>query len=112
MMVDAMLNGKDAWSPGGRELRWTVRCPYQIHFKGQLQVDRPTKVTYRWERSDGTMLPTQTFVAKTPGTMLEVTPTDAWSVGLSGTLFRGAETFHVLTPSDLSISTPIKVECP
>jgi hypothetical protein len=112
MMVDAMLNGKDAWSPGGRELQWAVsKCPYQIHFKGQVQVDRPTKITYRWERSDGAVLPTQTFDVKTAGTMVEVTPTDAWGVGMNGRLFRGAETFHVLTPSDVSTSTPIKVEC-
>jgi hypothetical protein len=112
MMVDAMLNGKDVWSPGGRELHWAVsKCPYPIHFKGQVQVDRPAKVTYRWERSDGTALPTQTFEAKTAGTMVDVTPPDAWSVGMSGKLFRGAETFHVLTPSDMSISTPIKVDC-
>jgi hypothetical protein len=112
MMVDAMLNGKDVWSPGGRELHWTAsKCPYRIQFKGQVQVDKPTKITYRWERSDGTQLPTQTFDVKTAGSMVDVTPPDAWSVGMSGKLFKGAEIFHVLTPSDMSTSTPIKVDC-
>ncbi|MGO8997191.1 MAG: hypothetical protein ACLQVI_28070 [Polyangiaceae bacterium] len=112
MLVDAKINGKDLWSPGGRELHWSVsKCPYRIQFKGQVQVDKPTKITYRWERSDGTVLPTQTFDVKKAGSPVDVTPPDPWVVGASGQLFRGAEIFHVLTPSDMSTSTPIKVEC-
>ena len=56
------------------------------------------------------MLPTQTFEVKTAGAPVEL-PLDAWSVGASGMNFRGAETIHVLTPSDLSTTTPIRVEC-
>lgn len=112
MLVDAKINGKDTWSPGGRELRWTAsKCPFRIQFKAVVQVDKPTKITYRWERSDGTQLPTQTFEVKTAGAPVEVTPPDAWSVGASGALFRGAETLHVLTPGDTSTTTPIKVDC-
>jgi hypothetical protein len=48
---------------------------------------------------------------KTAGALVDVAPSDAWSVGMSGRLFRGAETFHVLSPGDMSISTPIKVDC-
>jgi len=112
MLVDAKINGRDTWSPGGRELHWTAsKCPVRIQFKGLVQVDKPTKITYRWERSDGSPLPTQTFDVKTAGSPVEVLPPDAWSVGASGATFRGAETFHVLSPSDLSTSTPIRVEC-
>ena len=111
MMVNAKINGKDTWSPGGREVHWAAsKCPFRIQFKGVVQVDKPTKITYRWERSDGTMLPTQTFEVKTAGAPVELPP-DAWSVGASGMTFRGAETIHVLTPSDLSTTTPIRVEC-
>jgi hypothetical protein len=115
MLVDAKINGKDTWSPGGRELRWTAsKCPLRIQFKAVVSVDKPTKITYRWERSDGTKLETQTFDVKTANAPVEVAPPDAWSVGASGTgaAFRGAETLHVLTPSDLSTTTPIKVDCP
>jgi hypothetical protein len=112
MLVDAKINGKDTWSPGGREVHWAAsKCPFRIQFKGLVTVDKPAKVTYRWERSDGTVLPTQTFEVKTAGAPVELTPPDAWSVGRGGVTFRGAETFHVLTPSDLSTTTPIRVEC-
>jgi len=113
MLVDAKINGKDTWSPGGRELHWSVsKCPMKIQFKAVVQVDKPTKITYRWERSDGAQLPTQTFDVKTASSPVEVTPPDVWTVGASGQTFRGAETLHVLTPSDMSTSTPIRVECP
>jgi hypothetical protein len=112
MLVDAKLNGKDTWSPGGREVHWSgSKCPFKIQFKGTVQVDKPTKITYRWERSDGTPFPIQTFDVKTAGAPVEVMPTDAWSVGSGSGTFRGAETFHVLTPGDMSVSTPIRVEC-
>jgi hypothetical protein len=112
MMVDAKLNGKDVWSPGGRELHWSAsKCPFRIQFRGEVTVDKPTKITYRWERSDGTALPTQTFEVKTAGEQVDVRPPDAWTVGRSGQPFRGAEIFHVLTPTDLATTTPIRVEC-
>jgi hypothetical protein len=112
MMVDAMLNGKDVWSPGGRELHWSPsKCPYKIQFKGQVKVDKPTKITYRWERSDGEKSADLTFDVKTAGTLVDVTPTEALNLGKPGQTFRGAHTFHVLTPTDISTTTPIKVEC-
>src|SRR5580658_4682604 len=81
MLVDAKINGKDTWSPGGREVHWSAsKCPLRIQFKGLVQVDKPTKITYRWERSDGTVLPTQTFDVKTAGEAVELVPPDGWSV--------------------------------
>jgi hypothetical protein len=112
MLVDAKINGKDVWSPGGRELDWQAsKCPLKIQFKAMVQVDKPAKITYRWERSDGEVLPTQTFELKKGGEPVEVVPPDVWTVGKSGAVFRGAETLHVLTPGDMSTTTPIKVEC-
>jgi hypothetical protein len=112
MLVDAKINGKDTWSPGGREVHWAAsKCPFKIQFKGVVTVDKPTKVTYRWERSDGTAFPTQTFEVKAGGSPVEITPPDVWNAGRDGVTFRGAETFHVLTPSDMSTTTPIRVEC-
>jgi hypothetical protein len=112
MMVDAKLNGKDTWSPGGRELDWSAsKCPVRIQFKGVVQVDKPTKITYRWEHADGETTPTVTFDVKKAGASVEVAPLDVRNVGQPGATYRGAETFHVLTPSDLSTTTPIKVEC-
>jgi hypothetical protein len=112
MVVDAMQDGKNTSSPGGHELHWSVaKCPYKIQFKGQVQVDKPTKITYRWEWSDGTMMPTRTLDVKTAGTMVDVSPPDVWNVGKRGQGFRGVEIFHVLTPNDMATSTPVKVEC-
>jgi hypothetical protein len=112
MLVDAKLNGKDEWSPGGRQLEWSAsKCPLRIQFKGMVRVDKPTTITYRWERSDGTQLPTQTFEIKTADAPFEVKPPDVWNVGNGGQVFRGAETLHVMTPSDYATTTPIKVDC-
>jgi hypothetical protein len=112
MLVDAKLNGKDTWSPGGRELDWQAsKCPMRIQFKGVVQVDKPTKITYRWDHGDGEASPTQTFDVKTAGSAVEVLPLDVRNVGKSGAVYRGSETLHVLTPSDLSTTTPFKVEC-
>jgi hypothetical protein len=112
MLVDARVNGKDDWSPGGRELQWQVsKCPFKIQFKGEVNVDKPTKITYRWERSDGEHGPVQTFDVKTAGQLVEVTPPDVWNVGKAGQTFRGAATFHVMTPGDMSTTTPVRVEC-
>jgi len=112
MLVDARVNGKDAWSPGGREFHWAgAKCPFKIQFKGQVLVDKPTKITYRWERSDGEALPTQTFDVPKGDSLVDVTPPDAWNVGAPGKTFRGAETFHVLTPNEMTMSTPIRIEC-
>ena len=94
-------------------MQWTAsKCPLRIQFKGEVTVDKPTKITYRWDRSDGEKTETQTFDVKTANTLVDVTPPDAWSVGKSGQVFRGAATFHVMTPSDLSTSTPLRVDCP
>jgi hypothetical protein len=112
MMVDAMADGKDVWSPGGHELKWSVpKCPYKIQFKGQVQVDKPTKITYRWEWSDGTMMPKHTFDVKTAGTMVDITPLDVWNVGRPGHGFKGAEILHIMAPNEMSMSTPVTVDC-
>jgi hypothetical protein len=112
MLVDAKLNGKDTWSPGGRELDWTAsKCPMRIQFKGVVQVDKPTKITYRWEHGDGEATPTLTFDVKKGGASVELSPLEVRNVGQSGATFRGSQTLHVLTPSDLSTTTPIKVDC-
>jgi len=112
MLVDAHMNGKDAWSPGGRELHWAAaKCPLHVQFKGQVLADRMTKITYRWERSDGEAQPTQTFDVTKPDALIDVMPPDTWTVGAPGKTFRGAEIFHVLTPNEMTISTPIRVEC-
>ena len=111
MMIDAQINGKDAWSPGGREMQWSgAKCPYKISFKGVVQVDRPTKVTYRWERSNGEK-DEGSFDVKKAGEPVEIAPAQSWPVGKPGQQFRGVMTFHVLTPTDLSTSTPIRVDC-
>jgi hypothetical protein len=112
MMVDAVLDGKDTWSPGGHEVRLSpAKCPYKIQFKGQVQVDKPTKVTYRWEWSDGTMMPKRTFEVKTAGTVVDLTPPDVWNVGRPGQGFHGIEILHILAPNDMATATPVRVEC-
>jgi hypothetical protein len=111
MMVDELADGKD-WAPGGHEVHLSPpKCPYKVQFKGQVTVDKPTKVTYRWEWSDGTMMPKRTFDVKTAGTMVDLTPFDVWNVGRPGHGFHSVEILHIMAPNEMSVATPVTVDC-
>ena len=43
-------------------------CPKRFEFTGEITVDKPCVVTYKWIRSDNAMAPVQTIKFKRPGT--------------------------------------------
>jgi hypothetical protein len=112
MTVDTTVDGKTVSSPGGHEVQLSAaKCPLKIQFKGKVTVDKPTKITYRWEWSDGTMMPKKTFDVKTAGEAVEITPPDTWNVGRPGGGFHSVEILHILAPNEMSSSTSVRVAC-
>jgi len=71
-------------------------CPQTIHFTGQIVANGAGAVTYRWERSNGEVGPTQSLTFNAAGTKT-VTSAD-WTLNQSGTYWAK---LHVLTPNDL-----------
>ena len=74
----------------------SVSCPQTFNFTGQIVVNVGGTVTYRWERSDGSMGATQTFRFAAGGAQSFV---DSWTISSN---FGGWERLHVLTPNDVS----------
>jgi len=71
-------------------------CPTTFNFTGEITVDAPTTVTYRWERSDGATAPDGSLTFDEPGSK---TITGQWRLGAAGTHWRR---LHVLTPEAVS----------
>ncbi len=72
---------------------YTGPCPKTIHFWGTIAANGPGAVTYRWERSDGTMTAAETITFTAAGSQ---TVANLWTRG-EGT---GWQRLHVLTPND------------
>ncbi|MFL5254861.1 MAG: hypothetical protein ACJ8AI_18605 [Rhodopila sp.] len=78
------------------------RCPTTITFVGTISVNQPTKVMYRWERSDRVIGRTETAVIQGRGQSVST----SWQLSRpKGATFKGAETLHVLSPAD-QVSNP------
>lgn len=75
----------------------SATCPTNATFTAQITVSRGGTITYRWERSDGTIGPTQTLAFTDAQTTREVTA--AWNLGTSGPFWQR---LHVLTPNDIT----------
>jgi hypothetical protein len=73
-------------------------CPVVFTFSGTITTHDATTVTYRWERSDGTMGPTISLPFATASSQ---TVTDSWKLSTTGTSKFWAQ-LHVLTPDDIS----------
>ena len=73
---------------------FTGPCPKTIHFWGTITANGPGIVTYRWERSDGTIATDIETIAFTAAGSQNVT--NLWTRG-EGT---GWQRLHVLTPDD------------
>jgi hypothetical protein len=70
-------------------------CPVTIDFVGTISVNQPTKVTYRWERSDRAIGRTETVVIQGRGHSVSTN----WRISRpKGGTFTGSETLHVLSP--------------
>jgi hypothetical protein len=90
-------------SASSRPNRYDGFCPVRVTFTGTIVVDLPAKVTFRWERSDGAVGPTETVAIS--GRSAEVksyTATTSWELRHTpGQSFRGTERLHVLAPNDI-----------
>jgi len=69
-------------------------CPGVFNFSANITTNGAGTVTYRWERSDGAVGPTQSLTFGGPGTQ---TVTTSWSLGARGTFW---ERIHILSPND------------
>ena len=84
-------------------------CPVTIDFVGTISVNQPTKVTYRWERSDRAIGRTETAVIQGRGHSVST----SWKISRPKTgTFTGSETLHVLSPvNQVSNAAEFSVAC-
>jgi hypothetical protein len=74
----------------------TGACPKTIAFSGLITMSGgPVTVTYRWERSDGALGPTQNIFF---GAASSQAVNDTWQLGTS---YNGWERLHVIAPNDM-----------
>jgi len=96
--ADAQVPPVDRVVALARPANYVGPCPAHIEFTGTIFVNRPTTVTYRWERSDRGMGPPQSVTIRGGGMGV---PT-SWQLGSPGRGFgfNGYQTLHVLTPNE------------
>ncbi len=84
------------------------RCPTNVEFVGTIFVSRPTRVDYRWERSDGVIGPRESVDIRSAGKGV----TTSWQVGTPRRPFNGWQKLRVLSPNML-LSNPaaIQIKC-
>jgi len=83
-------------------------CPAPIEFLGTIFVSRPTRVEYRWERSDGVMGPRESVDIRSAGKGVTTT----WKVGTPRRNFSGWEKLHVLAPTTMiSNQAAVQIKC-
>ena len=84
------------------------RCPTNVEFVGTIFVSRPTRVEYRWERSDGVTGPRESVDIRSAGKGV----TTSWQVGTPRRPFNGWQKLRVLSPNVL-LSNPaaIQIKC-
>jgi hypothetical protein len=74
----------------------STTCPTTFAFHGQVVVNVPGQVMYRWERSDGAVGPTLGITYPDGVTTVDVETT--WALSAAG---NGWERIHVLSPNDI-----------
>jgi len=80
-----------------RPANYVGPCPARIEFTGTIMVNRPTTVTYRWERSDRGMGQPQSVTIRSAGAGVAT----SWQLGSPGRgTFNGYQTLHVLSPNE------------
>ena len=84
---------------------YTGACPTTVNFWATITTNGPGTITYRWERSDGSLAPVQSITFASAG---EQTVSTTWTRG-AGT---GWQRLHVLTPRDaVSNQTDFTLTC-
>ena len=73
-------------------------CPTTITFVGEIMVDGPCTVTYKWVRSDGAEGPVETEVFNDAGA---IQLSDTWTLGGSGWSTTAWERIDILTPAPM-----------
>lgn len=73
-------------------------CPTTITFVGEITVDGPATVTYKWVRSDGAEGPVETEVFNQAGA---IQLSDTWTLGGSGWSTTEWERIDLLTPTPM-----------
>ena len=82
--------------PGNQpSFTYNGQCPTTITFVGDITVDGPCTVTYKWVRSDGAQGPVETEVFNAAGA-IQVSTT--WKLGASGWSTTQWERIDILTP--------------
>jgi hypothetical protein len=82
--------------PGNQpSFTYNGQCPTTITFVGDITVDGPCTVTYRWVRSDGVQGPVETEVFNAAGA---IQLSDTWTLGAAGWSSTQWERIDILTP--------------
>ena len=82
--------------PGNQpSFTYNGQCPTTITFVGDITVDGPCTVTYRWVRSDGVQGPVETEVFNGAGAKQL---SDTWTLGGGGGSITEWERIDILTP--------------
>lgn len=83
-------------------------CPTTVEFVGTIFVSHPSKVEYRWERSDGAMGSRQFVDIRSAGQGV----TDTWRLGTPHKDLDGWVRLHVLAPTGItSNDATFEVHC-
>jgi len=82
--------------PGNQpSFTYNGQCPTTITFVGDITVDGPCTVTYRWVRSDGAQGPVETEVFSAAGA---IQLSDTWTLGAAGWSTTLWKRIDILTP--------------
>jgi hypothetical protein len=90
-------------SAGARPNRYDGFCPVRVTFSATIVVNLPARVTYRWERSDGAVGPSETVAIS--GRSSDVKSYTATTSGEfrnpPGKTLRVTQVLHVTAPNDM-----------
>ncbi len=85
---------------------YSGKCPKRFEFFGEITVNKPGVVKYKWIRSDGAIAPVQTLGFRTPG-MKRVT--SYWLIGAPGEHWKAIE---ILEPNKMKSNKAVfKLKC-
>jgi hypothetical protein len=83
-------------------------CPFKFTFTGEIEVNGPGDVKYKWERSDGALTTEKTISFSEAG---KKSVTNEWT--LSPSYYAGWQQLHILSPTDLiSNQANFTIDCP
>lgn len=98
-------------SAGASPNRYDGFCPVRVTFSATIVVDLPSKVTYRWERSDGAVGPSETVsISGRSSDVKSATVSTSWELRHPpGNRFDAGQILHVMAPNDIK-SKEAKIE--